>query len=214
MAQFDVLITAGALVRGTHMVPADRILPMYRAAVLAEMHPTVKDAVSVSTAVAPPAEGKRAFVEVKLGKAVKNMGFGAVTNFGMSYMFALRDAVNAVIENFEPPEEAWVDALETPPQQEKLPMPQEANTVGGVPLMPPQLDEVHLHTLAIAAQKAHFPDLQQIEQAAPQYFAEAKSFMAMLNAAFNILSGIISPPAASQTEAGLPPNQNPAPATE
>ena len=53
----------------------------------------------------------------------------------------------------------------------------------------PQLDESHILPLAVAAQGAHYPNLiNQIETAAPQYINDAKSFLAMFNAALGILS--------------------------
>ncbi len=91
--------------------------------------------------------------------------------------------------------------------------PNESPTIGSEP-GPPQLDESHIHALATAAQGAHYPStvIAEIEQAAPQYIGEAKSFIAMFNMALGILSQLFP----SRSDAGIvresPSNpQGPAP---
>src|SRR5258708_33739556 len=73
---------------------------------------------------------------------------------------------------------------------------------------PPQLDETHIHALATAAQGAHYPSLviAEIEQAAPQYIGEARSFLAMFNAALGMLSQLFPARLPAGSFVGPPPN--------
>jgi hypothetical protein len=168
---------------------------MYRDAVIAEMHGTVRAAVAIHLNSNEGAVTNG--VEVRVGNAARGMGFGAVTNRGMSYMFELRDAVNEVIRTFEPPPEAWVDdvAIAPPPGVPSMTEAEAQITaalLAGMPAIvaaPPQLGDSHVQALATAAQGAHYPDtINEIETAAPQYINDAKSFIAMFNAAIGILS--------------------------
>jgi hypothetical protein len=168
---------------------------MYRDAVIAEMHGSVRAAVAIH--LNSNEEAVTNGVEVRLGNAVRGMGFGAVTNRGMSYMLELRDAVNEVIRTFEPPREAWVDdvAIAPPPGVPSMTEAEAPTTDAqseGMPASgaaPPQLGDSHVQALATAAQVAHYPGIiNAIEGAAPQYINDAKSFIAMFNAAIGILS--------------------------
>lgn len=179
---FLVTVTACPIKRdviamGRHsraFIPAHDLAPLYREAILAEMHPTVAKEVSVSCrgdeSAATPG------IEVRLGRSVRNLGFGAVTNRGMSYMFQLRDAVDEVIRTFVPPAEAWIE-------EETTPMADESTAPSGVR----RLEEEHVPILAAAAQAVHHPDfVSEMVEAAPQYINDAKTFIAMFNAALSI----------------------------
>jgi len=168
------------------------------------MHETVRQVVAIQ--LNSNEEAVTNGVEIRLGSAIRGMGFGAVTNCGMSYMFELRDAVNEVIRTFEPPPEAWVDdatPIKAPPGEAPMSLNQGSPAVGGA--APPQLDETHIHALAAAAQIAHFPG-PEIQQAAPQYINDAKSFIAMFNAALGILSQLFPGPG-RPAPTPPPPNQ-------
>ncbi len=104
MSQFVVTISAKPRVRiakgRCERITARVLGQMYRDAVIAEMSETVRKAVIIHLNSNEKAVTNG--VEVRLGSVVRGMGFGAVTNRGMAYMFELRDAVNEVIRTFEP----------------------------------------------------------------------------------------------------------------
>jgi hypothetical protein len=219
MSQFIVTISACPRVRvamGRNEHITARVLgPMYRDAVIAEMHASVRNAVTVQLNNQEKAITNG--VEVRLGRAVRSgMGFGAVTNRAMSYMFELRDAVNEVIRTFVPPPEAWVDDAPIAPPPGVDPVSETEAVInepagsrqvveGAVPnfaplnfvppATPPQLTDEHVHALAVAAQSAHYPSLvNEIEHAAPAYIDDAKAFAAMFNKALKIIGQLFPLP--------------------
>jgi hypothetical protein len=102
--RFAVAIEACDLKR-IQRIPAAALAQLYRDAVISEMSESVKAATSVEAyAISDPLPGDRtALITVEV------LGATMVSNAGMSYMFQLRDAVMAAINNFVPPEDAWVD---------------------------------------------------------------------------------------------------------
>ena len=78
----------------------------------------------------------------------------------------------------------------TPPGNAALGTTQSGGPQGPAPASPPApLTDEHVDVLAKAAQAAHYAETvaEEIIQAAPQYINDAKTFIAMFNAAFAIL---------------------------
>ena len=197
MGQFVINITACPIRRGARRVSAGVLAVLYKAAVLAEMHESVKQVVTVNSR--GDEDAKTDGIQVRLSTSAKRQTYGAITTKGQAYMFQLRDAVEEVIRSFVPPLEAWVDDQAAPHPLVQLlfgvlSMPEataDAPAQASASAAPPatlKLDASHVPQIAAAIHSFHFPHIpiDEITNPSATFIDDAKSFVAAFNAVLGI----------------------------